>query len=981
MADNQKTMEIALRIKADAAQAKLALGEVQAQLEGVQATATKSNAAQVKSTRDVVAALAAKHGVTAEAIQDYAKQLVATQASAATEAQYIELLLTSTKVKMGMAVTNKELASTQRAVNLLRATGAISAEEETAAIAALSRAKILDIAVTREAALNSRASYSAFALLSDAATGQFSRSRREVAALANETGLLGKLMNPVALAITAVAVAVGAFGVAVYNREKDLLEFNKALAATGNFAGTTGLELQGVAMQVGASTGRYDDAKAAVLALAKSGDVLGSHLKDMATVAVNMAFLTGESIDKVVKDLIALQGDPTQAVVKLTGAMGLLTTAQFNQIAETQAQQGASAAAALAMKDLQDASDAARTKLVANAGVVIRAWDKFKTKLSDIGHAIASIGAQLSLAEQIADLQKKMAQQVPGGATYNMYQTQIAALKQRQIVDSYFAAGQEAANQAKQKHDQALAAALASDKQGEQGLQAQLKDINQKRLLALVGVVDPAVRDRVNATYDQQIRDAVKHANEQLPHGATAKAPKATVDHSAEQIAKAAAAAQDALTQALIAQQAALSPTAAIWAKYNATVEKANEDAAKAKLAHGANAQSIDAVRDAVVQGAAAVRDAALDQLTEKDRQAWEALRRSMESPIDAKIDDAIAKIQKLNEAMANGAGNADEYHKLLQQTGANSVTKLPHYEGVDASVGGIGSELAKNYQKQQEIEAAYLAQRQELKNKYRHDDAAQEEAYQSALATLDQNYANERNNIERSRGQLQLQTASSLFGQLATLSSSHNKKMATIGKAAAIAQTIINTYQSATEAYAAMASIPYIGPALGAAAAAVAIAAGLANVAAIRSQSVGGYQGGGWTGDAPVSKVVGVVHGREGVLSAPEVEMIGGEAGFNRLRRAIRGYASGGYVSPYASAPSPSDLGFSAPRMPSVNMRDFAANDDAHARQAPPPVHVFAVFDPAEIADKVMNSGPGHKVIVNVAGDNPMAIQGKWRR
>ncbi|MCQ9615943.1 phage tail tape measure protein [Paenalcaligenes niemegkensis] len=47
---------------------------------------------------------------------------------------------------------------------------------------------------------------------------------------------------------------------------------------------------------------------------------------------------------------------------------------------------------------------------------------------------------------------------------------------------------------------------------------------------------------------------------------------------------------------------------------------------------------------------------------------------------------------------------------------------------------------------------------------------------------------------------------------------------------------------------------------------------------------------GGGYTGDIPVDQFAGFVHGQEGVLSAPEMRTIGGEAGFNSLRRLIRG-------------------------------------------------------------------------------------------
>ena len=51
-----------------------------------------------------------------------------------------------------------------------------------------------------------------------------------------------------------------------------------------------------------------------------------------------------------------------------------------------------------------------------------------------------------------------------------------------------------------------------------------------------------------------------------------------------------------------------------------------------------------------------------------------------------------------------------------------------------------------------------------------------------------------------------------------------------------AIAQTVIDTYASAVSSYKALAGIPIVGPALGFTAAAIAVAAGMARVSAIRS-------------------------------------------------------------------------------------------------------------------------------------------------
>lgn len=122
---------------------------------------------------------------------------------------------------------------------------------------------------------------------------------------------------------------------------------------------------------------------------------------------------------------------------------------------------------------------------------------------------------------------------------------------------------------------------------------------------------------------------------------------------------------------------------------------------------------------------------------------------------------------------------------------------------------------------------------------------------------------------------QQSLNNASNFFGNLAQLQKSSNSKIAAIGKAAAIAQAMINTYQAATAAYAAMASIPVYGPALGAAAAAAAIVAGIANVAQIRAQSTG-FRKGGYTGDIARDAVAGPVHGQEFVMDAGTTARIG---------------------------------------------------------------------------------------------------------
>jgi hypothetical protein len=71
-------------------------------------------------------------------------------------------------------------------------------------------------------------------------------------------------------------------------------------------------------------------------------------------------------------------------------------------------------------------------------------------------------------------------------------------------------------------------------------------------------------------------------------------------------------------------------------------------------------------------------------------------------------------------------------------------------------------------------------------------------------------------------------------------------------GKAAAIASATISTYQGATDSYKSLAGIPIVGPALGFAAAAAAVAAGFANIKAITSTKTPQTAGMGSGGSAP---------------------------------------------------------------------------------------------------------------------------------
>lgn len=190
-------------------------------------------------------------------------------------------------------------------------------------------------------------------------------------------------------------------------------------------------------------------------------------------------------------------------------------------------------------------------------------------------------------------------------------------------------------------------------------------------------------------------------------------------------------------------------------------------------------------------------------------------------------------KLSKLNEYRQQGAVTQQEYEQAKTQIAVDAETKRQE-------------EIAKQQKKQDDANlkldtfAATIAA-QNATELEQIDIQTQEK-----LKRLDEYYANAKDkeaeyqqakkdiadSSEKAKNAVMLQYLSQGTDNLRTALGEGNA----LYKAAAITETLISTYKAATGAYSALAPIPLIGPALGAAAAAAATAAGLATVGKIRS-------------------------------------------------------------------------------------------------------------------------------------------------
>ena len=173
------------------------------------------------------------------------------------------------------------------------------------------------------------------------------------------------------------------------------------------------------------------------------------------------------------------------------------------------------------------------------------------------------------------------------------------------------------------------------------------------------------------------------------------------------------------------------------------------------------------------------------------------------------KYEDAKTAIQVNAEA-----ARQEQLAKIAKQK-AEKETKLADFTAQIQGQNAVELDLFDIQQKQKEEKAA----------EFRDGSAAAEEIYQQNLLAIAQNYNKKRRD---SYANMLGQTTDDLRSALGE----GNK----LYKAFAIANAIMNTYQAAVAAYQSASAIPVVGWVLGPVAAGAAVAAGLANVAKIRS-------------------------------------------------------------------------------------------------------------------------------------------------
>lgn len=644
--------------------------------------------------------------------------------------------------------------------------------------------------------------------------------------------------------LTAAAAAAGALAVAYYKGSEQSDALRNSLILTGNFSKASEAQLISLAESADQVTGTFGQAAGALAQLTAAGENTTGNFKLITTTAVEMQRVTGKAIEETVAEFIKLGKDPVAGIVELDEKYRFLTASVYAQIKALSDQGNAVAAADLAERTYAEAMGQRTSKIRENLGVIERGWLNIKDATNEVLDAFASIGRRSAESEEsaIKKLQQELAYRnslLNTGYEDDTTRSRIAEIEQelskrQEIlrVNQKTLEEEERRRRVQEEGRKGLDALDASYKSAltqTQRLNKDLADLDKAKAKAVEAGVFTAAEEAKYATarknIEQEIadiktREAKKNAPKNVNRGvAEAENTFARLYGQYDPAAQAAR----ALTKEQTQLDLALS-------KGKITQEEYSKALAQASLNYGT-----------IVQGQ----------------------------------DQHLARLKLINEQYVQGNSLAELYAQKMAAAGMQGPSGKIAQAGIDASingqifsgkpntsrisaeVGGPSSELTRMAEENAQLQAWY-DQRIAMYQQYRELEVENAAQYDEAIRQLEQQRAEDTVRNDQAMSMARISMAQEMFGDLTSLvgtfageQSSAYKAMFAVSKAVAIAQALINAPKTASDAYAAMAGIPIVGPALGIAAAGAALTAQMAQVASIRSISLPGFATGGYVSGA----------------------------------------------------------------------------------------------------------------------------------
>lgn len=212
-----------------------------------------------------------------------------------------------------------------------------------------------------------------------------------------------------AVPVLAAAAALGLVAYAYSQGSKEQDEYNKSLILTGNYAGVSAGQLADMARQVSATVGTTGAAAAALATLAGSGKIASGSFEEITEAAISMEKAAGKSVDSTIAEFVKIADDPVSAAKSLNDQYHFLTESVYAQIVALK-EQGDTIGATKLLTDTYASTVQERAgQITQNLGLIEKGWKGIKDAAAGALDATLNVGREETLEQQIAALQKKLA--------------------------------------------------------------------------------------------------------------------------------------------------------------------------------------------------------------------------------------------------------------------------------------------------------------------------------------------------------------------------------------------------------------------------------------------------------------------------------------------------------------------------------------------------------------------------------------------
>ena len=216
---------------------------------------------------------------------------------------------------------------------------------------------------------------------------------------------LSSVITPARLLLGGAAVAAGTLAYALYQGAEESRAFRRAVILSGEAAGVSAGQMQAAAQNAGDITGRYTEAREAVLALASSGRVAGENFESFARSIALQSEATGKSVEQLAAEYTAIADDPLKAVARFSATYKTLNADVYEQVKALQQQGREQEAVELVQRKYAAETEVMAQKVVADLGLIESAWKGIKDAAAGAWDGIKSFGREKTTEELLKEAQ------------------------------------------------------------------------------------------------------------------------------------------------------------------------------------------------------------------------------------------------------------------------------------------------------------------------------------------------------------------------------------------------------------------------------------------------------------------------------------------------------------------------------------------------------------------------------------------------